>query len=86
MTESINWTLAVFYSILLWTLSEFSLLNALLPFSSLAEWDLQQIYSIEQCSTENSSTMNSLQHKAGFYTLRILGRIFVYLAFCVINS
>ena len=29
---------------------------------------------------------NSQQYKAGFYTVRIFGRIFIYLAFCVINS
>ena len=28
---------------------------------------------------------NSLQYKAGFYTIRIFGRILIYLAFCVIN-
>ena len=42
--------------------------------------------SVNSKNKEKDDRINRVQYKAGFYTVRIFGRIFVYLAFCVINS
>ena len=46
-------------------------------------WSLADTYGLPK---KTNKAKNSLQYKAGFYPIRIFGRIFIYLAFCVINS